>query len=188
MRKGQMEILGLAILFVIIVFGLLLFMRFKSDDNDTVDTFRDPKMASSVLNTLVKVSVRCDGSEHPYSLGEMWKDCADTGMRSVSCANHNDAFNEVFNYTDNAPDSCVVAEAVTKKVLSETMDRYFIERKYWFSVSVRSSAATGAEPDYLYIITTDDGKCNPDADQLQPAHQPIELSRSTMDIGFGICR
>lgn len=181
MKKSQMEILGLAILFVIIVFGFLIFMMLNSGEkSDPVEEFRDPKMVESVLDTIVKVSVECNGET--YSLTELWKDCMDRGY--IDCSSfilpsttYPGGYNNAYSFTYD-PSSCVAAEYVTVTVLNSTMDKYFAKRKYWLKIDVKSG------PTISHMYNSSEANCTR---QKAPAIQPIQLSRSSMIMTLAVC-
>ena len=57
-RKGQTEIIGLAIVVLILVFALVFFAKIKSDDNDNQNLLiRNNLKVNSALNALMKSSV-----------------------------------------------------------------------------------------------------------------------------------
>jgi hypothetical protein len=180
-RKSQMEILGLAILFVIIIFGFLIFMMLgKGSDEDTVAEFKDPKMVQSVLDTMVKVSVECDGQT--YSLSDLWKDCVDANLGYIKCSSITPISNSKYTTPSlSFPDSCAAAEYATVTLLNKTMDEYFKTRKYWFKVDLKSGTVTSTQYNNFYPTPIN---CQ---SQMAPAYQPITLSRGTMYLSLGVC-
>jgi len=63
-RKGQMEIFGLAIVFVLFILALLIFLKFSSDpDEDTAEDFMMKQLPTKMLQTMMKTTTSCKEQE-----------------------------------------------------------------------------------------------------------------------------
>lgn len=88
MKRAQMEILGLAFLFVLIIFGFLLYYNLaskKAFTKETKEDYMQPKMASAFGDMLLHTTVHCE--EGDRSLRELFIDCMsrESGSR-VQCS------------------------------------------------------------------------------------------------------
>ena len=170
--KSQMEILGLAILFVLLIFGFLFFIMFTSGEkSDTREEFLQPKMASSILTSMLKTSMKC--GDAVYSVTDLLKDCGDVTLRLIYCGNYE--FHDSNN--DQAIQSCGIDKDMIEEMLASTMDVY--DREYWMKAYTSSQE--------IFEIQAIDSECTENSPQKSPAHQPFELTTDTLNIGFGIC-
>lgn len=73
MKKGQMEILGLAIIIMLVSIGMLLIVRFVvlAPTNSIKATYTDTEIASNIINAMLKTNTQCRNQD----LTELWQDC-----------------------------------------------------------------------------------------------------------------
>ncbi|MBI2657825.1 hypothetical protein HYX08_03985 [Candidatus Woesearchaeota archaeon] len=113
MRKAQMEILGLAIVVVLILVAAVFVVRFLVVKAPTEyrKGFVSSETASNMLSTLLKTAAK-DCSQ--LTMTELLQDCAQA--RSVVC--------------DNGQDSCRFVEAVSKEIFESTFDKWNMEYEF----------------------------------------------------------
>lgn len=198
-KRSQTEIMGLAILFVLMIFGLLIYLKFTSGEKKNPrDDYLQPKMASSVLNAMLKTSVACNtrGTDDTsddiiYSITDLLKDCMDVNLHTITCPAYVwlDEFPDGLITNNNYPESCQVAEDMFKTMLKGSLDKYSIP--YYLEVKTKdgndifNSKLNGKTKIFRGV---GDGKfCTSSMRQREPAVQPFELSTDTLIIQLGIC-
>src|SRR3989344_4745603 len=112
-RKSQMEILGLAIVVVIILVATIFVVRFLALKTPTEyrKGFISAEVASNMLNTLLKTAAK-DCSE--LTMTELLQDCAQG--KGIIC--------------DNGQDSCQFVESTAQYIFSKTLGKW--NMKYEF--------------------------------------------------------
>ncbi|MEK6849674.1 MAG: hypothetical protein AABY01_03845 [Nanoarchaeota archaeon] len=78
MRKGQMEILGLAVIVVLIMLGVLfaVFFVLRAPASNIAQTYKESQLASSLLTTMLATTTPCRGA----TVTELLQDCASAGQ------------------------------------------------------------------------------------------------------------
>ncbi len=157
-KKSQMEILGLAVVIVLILLGFLLYLRFGMNGNNAdFEEFADPKMAASTLNAMLKTTVSCDSKK--YSITELLQDCYNWKM--VYCGGQ---------------DSCTFAENSLGIMLDTSLKQW--GKGYWFL----ATAGTVNE-----ITLHEPISCTRLSRQRNPALQPIPIMSGILNVSLGIC-
>ena len=134
-RSGQGEILGLAVVVVLVVVGFMLAIRLggTGDGASTKDVVTDRKMASAMINVMLHSNLDCKD----ITLSEVIQDCA------------NDA--STFEYCGSPRRlACYEAENVTAAMLDRTLRKW--GRGYLFKVYTKSDEKF--EHSYLDCGTT----------------------------------
>ena len=106
-KKAQMEILGLAIVVVLILVATIFVVRFLVIKSPTEyrKGFVSAELASNMLNTFLKTAAK-DCSQ--LTMTELLQDCAQA--RSITC--------------DNGQESCQYAESTAKQIFGNTFDKW----------------------------------------------------------------
>ena len=106
-KKAQMEILGLAIVVVLILVATIFVVRFLVLKTPTEyrKGFVSAELASNMLNAFLKTAAK-DCSQ--LTMTELLQDCAQS--RGIVC--------------DNGQDSCQFAESIAKDIFSKTLDTW----------------------------------------------------------------
>lgn len=112
MKKSQTEIMGLAIVVILIILGMTFFIKFKLNV-EPVD-YRKPflysQIASNTLNTLLKsTSADCNG----LSITELLQDCSHGN--SIFCGSMS---------------SCEYVEETTDEILNKTLGEWKMEYEF----------------------------------------------------------
>ncbi|MBN1157587.1 hypothetical protein JXA85_08260 [Candidatus Woesearchaeota archaeon] len=112
--KAQMEILGLAIVVVLLTLVALISLRFFviKEPSTARKEFVESELAGSFLNTLMKTSSGCKKT----NFAELLQDCA--LMNSINC---------------DAQDSCTYAASKIEEILRDSLGAQ--EKYYAFSVN-----------------------------------------------------
>lgn len=112
MKKAQTEILGLAIVVILVVIATVLVVRFGfKNTEDLRSDFVASEEASNMLNTFLRTtSSGCSG----LTMTELLQDCAQS--RGIVC--------------DNNQDSCAFAQSAAESILSATIGAE--KKKYEF--------------------------------------------------------
>jgi len=108
-----MEILGLAIVVVLILVATIFVVRFLvlKAPTEYRKGFVSSELASNMLNTLLKTAAK-DCSQ--LTITELLQDC--TQARSIIC--------------DNGEDSCKHTESITKDVFAHTLDKWNMQYEF----------------------------------------------------------
>ena len=113
-RKSQMEIMGLAIIFVLVILGVLFAIRFVLTKPDTGlrEGYVESRLAYNMVNSIRGMSTECNGA----TVERLLQDCAATGM--INC---------------KGMDSCTYAKAQIGAILNKTLEAW--KKSYEFSMS-----------------------------------------------------
>lgn len=174
MRKGQLEIMGLAIIIVIIIFGILLSLIFlRPKESSLKPDLTDSTLASNMIDVILKTTLDCKDIE----LKSLLQDCAEGVVNKEYCS-----------ATDK--DSCgKVTRIINESILQKTLDIW--KKKYTFRASV-----IGGQEDLIEITNTPivNGKiaCDQDSQKYltiisESYHLPLGNGK-TMEITLYICR
>jgi hypothetical protein len=114
-KKAQMEILGLAIIVVLIMFGVLFALRFvlNQDDSNLLDSFKESELATSMLTTMMSTTSSCNQA----TVKTLIQDCG-RPVPSLQCGNRN---------------SCEEAEFILNDMLTGTLGKW--NRNYYFTIN-----------------------------------------------------
>lgn len=114
-RKSQMEIMGLAIIFVLVVFGVLFAIRFAitKPDEEIRMGFQESMLAANMLTALRGTTTDCRDA----TVEQLLQDCAST--KTIICS--------------TGEDSCEKAENVIAYIINETIEQW--GRDYRFSIT-----------------------------------------------------
>ena len=118
-RKSQMEVLGLAFVFIILIFGLLIFVRLSSNAPQDRGRFIDPQTAASFVSSILKTSVNCS-QFHVYTITELLKDCGES--KRITCQGQT---------------SCNITKEVINDILNMTLTRQ--QKSYFFLVNTSTN-------------------------------------------------
>src|SRR3989338_6564493 len=114
-KKGQQEIMGLAIVIILIILGILAIARLgPSQEFSYKKDYEHYKLASSMLDTLLRTTgMDCNG----VSMAQILRDCVDNPNSLGVC---------------NAQDSCAYFEQQSREIFKNTMELW--KTDYEFSV------------------------------------------------------
>lgn len=104
MNRGQMEIMGLVIIVVLVMFGVLFVVKFVvlSPEEDLSREYRDSRLAANTLTALLGTVTECRSA----TMSELLGDCAVAGALTcpagTSCDQARAVMNVVFNATFDA--------------------------------------------------------------------------------------
>ena len=113
MKKGQHEIMGLAIVIVLIIIGILVIAKLNSFGTASYKKdYEQSELASSMLNTLLAATGRdCNW----LSMMQILQDCAGNPNSRGLC---------------NAENSCAYFEQQAKEIFGNTLDSWKINYKF----------------------------------------------------------
>ena len=114
-RRAQMEIMGLAIIFVLVIFGVLFGIRFviTKPDVDIRRGFQESALAANMLTAIRGTTTDCSSA----TIEQLLQDCA--SAKSLNCG--------------AAGNSCQKADTVIGIIMSETIEHW--GRDYNFSIT-----------------------------------------------------
>lgn len=135
-RRGQMEMLGLAIVIVIILMGILLAMRFffLVPQEDPTQAARDVQLGANLLDTMMETTMVCRG----VPLVTLVQDCFSGGP--IACDEVKDASNTV---SIAGGSNCEHAHSVMAYMFNSTLVAW--NRGFEFSIEPRRTTADGDE-------------------------------------------
>lgn len=113
-RKSQMEIMGLAIILILLILGMIFVVRFiiMKEPSDAKKRFTETQLSSNMLNTLLNTNTEdCFG----MTLTELLQDCAQGETRSCGGSG-----------------SCGFAEQTIRTIFGDTFDEWNIEYYFYF--------------------------------------------------------
>ena len=120
-KRAQMEILGLAIVVVLVLVATVFIVRFLvlKSPTDYRKDFVSSELASNVINTLLKIAAK-DCSQ--LTMTELLQDCS--RGRGIVC--------------DNGQDSCKFVESTAKDIFNETLEKWNYKYEFLAYVDVNS--------------------------------------------------
>ena len=154
-----MEIMGLAIIVILIMLGVLFAIRFVllAPDEDVAGEFRESQLVSNTLTVMVQTHTDCQDA----TVAALLQDCATTG--SLRCPRG---------------DACAHVRSVFEGYFAETFDRW--QREYDFSVSGNRRVED---------IRVSRGKCSAEmARESEAAETHVPTTAGTITLSFRLCR
>ncbi len=125
MRKAQMEILGLAIVVLLLILGMVFVVKFvaMTDKGSVRKEVADSQIASNYIATYLDTTVpECS----KLTIKELLMDCAENNPGpaggTIDC--------------DGGTKSCEMAEGIATTVFSKTFDQQ--KKPYYFSVKIQN--------------------------------------------------
>jgi len=124
-RKSQTEIMGLAIIIILIALAMLFVIQFVvlKEPDDTKKSFTHKEIASNTVGTMLTTTTECK----QLSIGQLLKDCAEGPF--ITCP---------------TGDSCSYTEAILEDILQQTIETW--NKDYYFNVT-RTNIEFGNVPD-----------------------------------------
>ncbi len=116
-KRGQMEIIGIALVVILVSLGLLFMISFSLQRRESTikQTYTHTEMASNVINTVLNTKVEsCKG----MLVAELLSECARMGDGALDCEDA--SFTPSGGYLWHN-DTCTKAEAVIGFVLNSTL-------------------------------------------------------------------
>jgi len=112
-KKSQMEIMGLAIIMILIIMGVLFALRFviTKPSSEVGAEFRQTQLAANTLSAIKSTKTTCRDT----TISQLLQDCARGG--SLNCGGKN---------------SCEFAEEVLGQIFAETFETW--KKPYYFSI------------------------------------------------------
>ncbi len=123
MKKAQMEILGLAIVVLLLSFGMLLVFQFfvlKEPGESIQKVYTESQQTNNMLTSILRTSSGCKKT----TLEELFEDCMTN--KYISCNN--------LNSPSDIMDSCKYIDNSMTKIFEQTLDTW--KKKYYFSLSI----------------------------------------------------
>ena len=113
-KRAQMEIMGLAIIFILVIFGVLFGIRFvlKKPDADIRGGYQESTLAANMLTAIRGTTTDCNDA----TVEQLLQDCA--SEKAISC---------------DGKTSCAKADKVLEQIFKETIDVW--GRSYNFSIT-----------------------------------------------------
>jgi hypothetical protein len=171
-KKSQMEMMGLAIIVILISFGLLFFLRFSLMKPSTTPTqeYKKSALASNFINTLVETdAANCSN----VKFSDLFKDCAEN--------NNGGAGGLILCRLPGMQiHSCEFLRLQTVSILDETLAKWGID--YYFIATTDKKKPTQGQ---IFDPIPINGECQGDR---KLAIQPFSLSNKVeLDIMLFIC-
>ncbi len=127
-KKAQMEIMGLAIIVLLLSFGMLLVFRFVllKPAEQPRETFTETQMASNILSSILRTSSGCRSTD----MTELLQDCATTPIILCQQSDAHTNIQQYFTSHFSEVNSCEYAEASLKYIFNQTFEEW--KQKYNF--------------------------------------------------------
>jgi hypothetical protein len=116
-RKAQMEIMGLALIIVLLTLGILFVVQFmvpKGDQRSIAKSYTESQLAANMLNTILKSTAKDCNNQVLITL---FQDCASGS--SIVC--------------NDGTSSCYYLNKTVEYILNETL--VFWKKDFWFIAS-----------------------------------------------------
>ncbi len=166
-KRAQMEIMGLAIIILLIVIGLLFVFKFMGSKpkDELKQEFVDTKLASNMLNVILKTTLDCKDIE----IKNLYQDCAE-GITNIDYCGDDDP--------------CHKASVVVEDILNNTLKKW--GKSYTFNATI----GTGPDSVKTLISNKDCTAANIGSKYafLESEIYPIPTDEGTMLIKLDICR
>lgn len=166
-KRGQTEIMGLAVIVLLISIGLLFVFRFMNSETKSQlkQEFVDTKLASNMLSVILRTTLDCKQIE----VKNLYQDCAEGISHIDYCG---------------SSDPCLTANNVVSEIFEKTLERW--NKAYRFTVKIGS----GPSPEITTMTHLD---CTPDNigikfNKLESETYPIPTDSGTLLIKLDICR
>lgn len=158
-KKSQTEILGLAIIVVIVTIGLLFVVKFlvTQPPQETRESYIRSELASNILGSIMDSDTNC--GEYKYSIPYLIKDCAEYNPGRISCSGEL---------------SCQHVNSHINFILSNFMNTLGGNKNYKFL----------AEADGEILFEISEGNCT----VWESANQPLPIYGKTLDVKFYMCK
>ncbi|HLC19884.1 MAG TPA: hypothetical protein VJK72_03120, partial [Candidatus Nanoarchaeia archaeon] len=123
-HKAQMEVLGLAIVVLLVSLSLLFVLQFviNREDEQPRQIFTRDQLASTMVNSLLETTTSCAD----LTMTELLQDCAQQPLSDADC--DRDGYTRI----GTRAESCVYAEGITSQIFADTLDAW--DKKYEFNV------------------------------------------------------
>lgn len=158
MKKSQTEIMGLAVIVVLLVLAMLFVVKivFIDRPSEVRRIYTFDKLAANTLDALLKTNTGCEGID----IASLLKDCS--GEKVVQC---------------DAVDSCAYVDAAIRNILEATITP--LNQKYNFTARLESPYFS----ETVHSIYSD-----PCAGERQaPDPQPLRTSKGILTINLYVC-
>ncbi|MCH8004192.1 MAG: hypothetical protein IH934_06200 [Nanoarchaeota archaeon] len=110
MKKAQTEIMGLAIIVILIMIGMFFVISFLTVDTiDYKKQFTQAELASNMLNTFLRTTSDCNG----FSMTELLQDCNQD--KSIIC------------YGES---SCDYVSSTAQQIFMETLEKWNVDYEF----------------------------------------------------------
>lgn len=165
-KSGQMEIMGLAIIVILVLIGMLFAIRFVvlKEPEQYKKEFTQTQLASNMLSTLLKTTV---SDCNDLSFEELYQDCARTP-----------ANNQICEKSGNQVETCTYISDKTKEILGSTLEKWNIG--YGFNAQL-SDATDPLISDMPW------GSGCPGIKKHKEFHIPIDTAGRTLTVSLDIC-
>ena len=162
-KKAQFEMIGLAIVVMLVVLGMFIAIRFKmiEQPTDTQKEYSQTQLASNFLNTLILTNIPDCGDR---LMRELLIDCADT--RAINCP--------------DGKDSCTKANETIDKILSQTLIKW--QKKYLLTLRKTGNLKTAIDDKSSDCVPKEMGATMPGIYYYNLAHG------ETLTVRLDLCR
>jgi len=158
-KQGQMEIMGLAIIVVLIMLGVLFAIRFVllAPEEDVAGEFKESELVAKAVPVMLQTHTDCHGA----TMAALLEDCATTA--SFRCPSGS---------------SCVHAKRLFAQYFKDTFDAW--NREYEFKVSGNRRVED---------LALSRGACNAAASRASEyAQTPVPTAAGIITVSFRLCR
>lgn len=161
-RKAQMEILGLAVVVILLIIGMLFAMKYMIKKPEIRTEASDKQLAIAFLNTLTADKLEVTDCKQGVELKELLQDCTSPAERKSMCSDGTTAY-------------CIKAGDVTKSILKDTLGT--MKKEYDFKLQKADKSA---------LISAASGKCTSGSNKVQVTY-PLPTDGGTIFAVLSIC-
>ena len=124
LRNAQMEIMGLAIIIILVALAMLFVVQFVvlRQPSETKKTVTHKEIASNTIITLLDTTTECRG----LSIAQLLENCAEGGY--IQCT--------------GTKNSCIYAEEVIQEILDNTLTAW--NKEYYLTIKVEDDNIAGS--------------------------------------------
>ncbi len=170
-KRGQMEIIGLAVIVIMLSFGLIFALKTMIKPPSKIqESFAQKQLSQNMIDAMIKSSTNC----RSLDLQELLIDCANSGLGGrIECS---------------GVKSCTFVRGAMETILERTLDEWAVP--YRLRVYTGNEVIIG-EPDAgLYFENMECG-ANIEAgtaDVETPGIQPLPIESGTLTLMLEICK
>ncbi len=163
-RKAQMEILGLAVVVILLIIGMLFAMKYMIKKPEIRTEASDKQLAIAFLNTLLADKLEVTDCKQGVELKELLQDCTSPVERKNMCSDGTTAY-------------CTKAGDVTKSILTSTFGT--MKKEYKFELKKVDKSAPP-------LISAESSKCTSNSNKVQVTY-PLPTDGGTIFAVLSIC-
>jgi len=170
-KKAQMEIIGLAVIVIMLSFGLIFALKVMMKPPSKIqESFAQKQLSQNTIDAMIKSSTNCRGLD----LQELIIDCANSAQGGrIECSGIR---------------SCNFVKMSMEQILDRTLDEWAVP--YRLRAYIGNEVLIGEPGNEIYFENLECGQGIEDrkVDVVSPGIQPLPIQSGTLTIMLEICK